>query len=514
MGSTASYSEWLDAHPEAVEKLAGSRHTRSLLSALEQRYYKFQPRPDNPGMYDEQTSFVESQTTGVAWHIGGNGSGTTTAALYKVARFVLERQPPPRRDTPFWIISDTYENCMRVAWKKIFHEEGFLPRSEVDYERIVWYNSKQDYPYLVPLLPWPGRPGANWQLEFKSYIQGRSKFQSEAVGGFCFIEQFPYVLLTEVLRGCREYNFPGSKICEFTPIDPALSIEIEQMIADSTLPPRWEVWRSNTLCNAENLAPEWLEEFLASVPSEMIDTRTTGAFAVYEGTIYGGFNPAIHVVGDDVITHPPGCYYGRGIDWGASREHPFACVWGYRDGTGSWYIYDEYLDGRSDRVTGDYADAVKDQHPKPIGEGVDEFQATYADPSRPNEINAFNAAGIYTSSAANAVNDGINWIRLLLQFQTAGTNGDRHLSRRPMLFIHKRCKRLIQQMRSYRWKRGSDRGLNPAAPPAQPLKRNDDLVDALRYLLYSERAYSTKPPERAAQKWPSVKRFGVQLEGR
>ena len=58
-------------------------------------YFNFRPRPDQPDRFDEQTSFYESDTTGVSWLIGGNGAGTSEVACAKIAKFVFET-PPPR----------------------------------------------------------------------------------------------------------------------------------------------------------------------------------------------------------------------------------------------------------------------------------------------------------------------------------------------------------------------------------------------------------------------------------
>ena len=89
-------------------------------------FYNFEPRDNQPERYDEQRAFVESKPTGTAWIVGGNGSGTTEASIHKVARFVLQDQPPPRKDTPFWIISDTYEQVCEM-WAEKFSDHGHIP---------------------------------------------------------------------------------------------------------------------------------------------------------------------------------------------------------------------------------------------------------------------------------------------------------------------------------------------------------------------------------------------------
>ena len=238
-----------------------------LTAQADASYFTFRARPDQPDRYDQQTAFIDSQAIGVSWLIGGNGAGTTECAIRKVAKFVMDT-PPPRADTPFWLISDTYEQVMDALWKEKLYGHGHIPHSEVDWDRVSWYKPNQNWPFRVPLLPWPNRPNKNWVLEFKSYEQGRQRLQARSIGGFCFSEQFPYELLTEVLRGCREYNFPGSKFCEFTPIDPALSAPIEEMIENDALPPGWEVFRAKhgVRCRSRSRQPRVVRRVLRHDP--------------------------------------------------------------------------------------------------------------------------------------------------------------------------------------------------------------------------------------------------------
>ena len=190
-------------------------------------YLHFTPRPDQPERFDEQTAFYESKGDGVAWMIGGNGAGTTTTLLAKVARFIYET-PPPRPDTPFWVIAKSYDQVTKTCWKEKLYGQGHILDKDVDWARVGWYKSKQRLPYSVPLKP--NERGNNWMLEFRSYEQGIGAMMAQAIGGFAFVEQFPWGVFEEVLRGCREYNFPGSKLVEYTPVDPDLSIDIEEMI--------------------------------------------------------------------------------------------------------------------------------------------------------------------------------------------------------------------------------------------------------------------------------------------
>jgi hypothetical protein len=53
----------------------------------------------------------------------------------------------------------------------------------------------------------------------------------------------------------------------------------------------------------------------------------------------------------------------------------------------------------------------------------------------------------------------------------------------PLLVVQASCEDLVDEIHTYRWKQ--PRGQRIDAPRAEPIKRNDDLLDALRYLVMS-----------------------------
>lgn len=445
-------------------------------------YLNFVPRPDDPANFDQQASFCYNRDA-VSFLIGGNAAGTTEAAAYKTALYVLNQQEPPRPDTPFWILSNTYSQVCATCWQEKLLGHGHIPESEIDFKRISWISRAKGWPETVPLKPWRKDSPNNWCLEFKSYGQGRQALQARSIGGFWFSEQFPADVFLEVLRGCREYMFPGGQFCEFTPIDPELCLWVEQLMNE---PPKgWAFYRANTMANKKNLADGWFDQFFASVSDEMIQTRMTGALATFEGVIYPSFSPSVHVIENFEL--PETAFHYRAVDWGASIEHPFVCLWGCIDNTGTWTIYDEYWNVDQSRLLVDHINEIQSRSQE-WGYPEDCYQspfygALFADPSRPDNIAAFNEAGIWIEPANNDVFKGIEAVRVALKI--------RKPENRPRLQILSSCKHLIDEMRKYRWRRsrtGSSSGaiLNPTVAAPAPLKRDDDTVDALRYMIYSQ----------------------------
>jgi len=433
----------------------------------------FEPRPDTVGV-DEQTGFLESQKL-ITMAIGGNGSGKTYIGGQKAAKFLQETEPPGK-DTLFWCVSDTYEQVCKSCWFQKLRT--MLPAEWIEWDKIIWYKSKRQWPLSVPLKPWPN--GGNWLIEFKSYEQGRELMQAAAIGGAWFTEQFPFDVFLETVRGAREYGFPGSIWAEFTPIDPVKSMPVEEMYlkwcAGEEETSDWAFFRLNTELAAKHghVEERWLKSFAAMTSDDMKATRLAGEFASYQGVIYPTFSEHIHVVDDIEIPH--GCFHKRSFDWGASEEHPLVCLFGAKDGLGRWIIYKEYWCNEQSKLLREHLKDIKRMVPWPKESPY--HGTAYGDPSRPDMFNELRDAGIQIAPANNQVFEGIETVRSLLKPQEFG----------PQLIISRKgCPKLVKEMKTYRWRVGSDRGLNPAAAKPQPLKKWDDCCDALRYLVHSDR---------------------------
>lgn len=482
-------------------------------------YLHWTPRPDQPERYDMQTSFYESLGGGVQILLGGNGSGTTTTLLAKVARFIYET-PPPRKDCPFWIIAKSYDQVTKTCWKEKLYGQGHILDRDIDWNRASWYKSKERLPFAIPLKP--DAKGNNWMLEFKSYEQGIGQMMAQSIGGFAFVEQFPWGILEEVLRGCREYNFPGSKLVEYTPVDPDLSLEMEEMVTNGPepasgkqpglryLPKNWKIYYANTQCAMEagHVDKEWFDEFFGMVAPDMIDTRMKGLFPSFEGVIYKQFHPSVHCMGDEMWARIKNCEHRRGIDWGAGMHNAFACPWGARNSLGQWFIYDEYNSTDQTKTTVDHLTSIVEQWDWPT-ETNNKYGVTWCDPADPDNIriaqklNQYNpeVQNMSIMKGRNAVTEGIEHIKYLLKPQIPVPVHDEHgkpvidpltgkvkIHLEPKLFIHRgNCPKLVQQFRTYRYLRAPKAGgVNPRDPAPEPLKKDDHLMDALRYMVFSE----------------------------
>jgi hypothetical protein len=263
------------------------------------------------------------------------------------------------------------------------------------------------------------------------------------------------------------------------------------------MPAGWKVYRANTRCavDAGHVQRDWYDGFFGSMDEKERAVREIGAWATFEAQIYPTFNPLVHGITESEVfafegNFPPNSHHFRAIDWGFSAEHAFVCLYGYRDfDAGEWIIYDEYFSTDQRRTVQDHLFAISSRWDWPEDA---HHHVTYADPSRPDCFRIAGRLGEYKdpatgqtapplsmANASNAVFPGIDHVRYMLSVNPA--------TGFPRLRICKeRCPNLWRQMQTYRWKRGSDQGLNPRAGQMEPVKMDDDAVDALRYLLFSE----------------------------
>lgn len=441
-------------------------------------YHAFTPRPTNRAERDEQAAFAFDSESKFAVCLGGNGSGKTHAAAWKVARHVRET-PPHRPACPFWIVGEKLEQVCAVAWveklARFIAPEWIL--------HIDWYKSRRGWPRAVILRDRlrgrPDQPG--WTLEFKSYEQGIDSFKAASIGGFWCNEEVPLDIVYEIQGRCREYDSPGW--ADFTPV----AIKSPQWPEVYQNPPEgWRFYHLNTMQN-DALPPGWRERYLGNLPPDIRATRQYGEFASVRGAVFPEFHRATHVVEPYEI--PETWKRLRGIDFGYSN--PFCCLWVAKDGDGRYVIYDEHYE----------AQQLIDRHAAAINERPwsrwAPHEATYSDHAA-QERAELAAAGIDCTPANKDIRPSIEAIRTLLMVAGDG---------RPRLTIFRTCANLIRELPGYRWPTGSVIR-NPAE---QPIDRDNHAIDAMRYAIYTDLLRSGAVDAQGWRAQVDPKRHGVQF---
>lgn len=210
------------------------------------------------------------------------------------------------------------------------------------------------------------------------------------------------------------------------------------------------------------LSKRYIDSIKAATPKgKFYDRDILGKWTVAEGAIYADYDSEIHVV-DEL---PDMRRYFAGIDWGYTHY-------------GSIVIVGEGVDNNYYLV-----DGVASQF-KEIDWWVEQARKLtdiygnipfYADSARPEHVARFDNEGFDISNANKSVIAGIELIAKLFKEQR--------------LYVKRGfVPRFFDEIFQYRWKEGSTKD--------EPLKEFDDVLDSVRYALYSD--YVVNSTERAS----------------
>lgn len=198
-----------------------------------------------------------------------------------------------------------------------------------------------------------------------------------------------------------------------------------------------------------------------------------GEWCQAEGAVFDFFDPVIYVVSKPRTAAE---YWIAGIDWGT--HNPTACVLiGVNTGRANQqgkqlWVEREY-----------YWDSIKKDRQKTIGELADDLyeflepyalRGIYVDPSAAAFKLELSRRGLHCIDAYNDVLDGIG----IMTSEMARGN----------LLVCNTCPNMIREIQSYMWDRKKAEKGEDA-----PVKKDDHLVDALRYAIATHKVPTYKP---------------------
>ncbi|MFE9945460.1 PBSX family phage terminase large subunit [Bacillus velezensis] len=205
------------------------------------------------------------------------------------------------------------------------------------------------------------------------------------------------------------------------------------------------------------LDPEYVESIVASTPSGMFTDRDIhGYWVAPEGVIYKDFNKDIHYISSEELENRRVNFkkYFAGVDWG--YEHPGSIVVIGQDDQGCFYLLEEYAKQHEEI---DYwvkiAKDIKERY------GNINF---YCDTARPEHVQRFRREKLRALNADKAVISGIEEVARLFK-------------RNELFIVKDKVERFKKEIFMYVW--------NQKKKTGDPVKEWDDVLDALRYALYS-----------------------------
>lgn len=201
--------------------------------------------------------------------------------------------------------------------------------------------------------------------------------------------------------------------------------------------------------------------------SEMLCQRPSRSDAVLPE-----FDPTTHVFDSDVNTHASSLFI-CGMDFGIRA--PTVVLWAAIDADNVVRIVDER--SKSNVILDEHIRAILDAPlPNPAWIGVDPAGRQRSDQTGVSPITAMRRAGLVIRDRRLGVMEGVNMIRRRLAPATGG----------PTLFVHQRCRTLIQSLEAYHYPPDRPESTEPVKDGA------DHAVDALRYLIVNlDRPHNT-----------------------
>lgn len=307
------------------------------------------------------------------------------------------------------------------------------------------------------------------EITFKSYEQGRDAFQGTKKQ-VIWLDEEPKdpSIYTECLTRTMDKFDPGMIYCTFTPLF-GLS-DVVLTFLDGGRFPEGGVSKANphkfvvnvTWDDVPHLSEDQKEEILASYSKHERAARSEGVPSLGSGAIYPFLEKDITCQRREIPVWWPRAY---GLDVGWNRT---AAVWGAIDpDSGIVYLYSEHYMGEVSpaihasaiKARGDWIEGVID--PGSLGSSQASGEQLY---------NLYEAEGLNIDLAKNDVEPGI--IRVYQMFESG------------QLKIMDGLENLLTEIRVYR---RDEKG--------KIVKKNDHIMDALRYLIGSLDIFSLPPDE-------------------
>ena len=212
-----------------------------------------------------------------------------------------------------------------------------------------------------------------------------------------------------------------------------------------------------TLYDNTFLNKEYVESIEASTPSGMFyDRDILGVWVASEGVVYSDFNKDINYIKEIDIKDIQIKKYFAGIDFGWEHYGSIALV--------AQDINDNYYFIKEIAFKHKHIDWWVDKAKEIIKEyGEINF---YCDHARPDYINKLRVAGVKAINARKDVLAGIGEVASL--FKT-----------RKLKVVEDNVSVFKEEIYNYVWKDGKD----------EPIKQYDDVLDSLRYAIYSDKKY-------------------------
>ena len=369
------------------------------------------------------------------------------------------------RPTLIWVGGDTATTCRDIIQNKLLGEIGDFGSGMIPKENIHETKTRRNVPDAIETIRVKHVSGGVSTIVIKTYEQGRATWQGTEVDAIWIDEECPSDVYGEAL--IRTMTTNGTVFLTFTPLSGLTDLVVNFLENSQETEVKYPKFVMNvTWDDVPHLKQADKEELLASTPPNLRDARSKGEPTVGSGRIYPLTLDEV-VVDDFQLPKYWRKAYGMDVGWNNT-----AAVFGAWDETNDIiYINSEHKQGEAQPII--HASAIQARgrwlkgciDPAARGRSQVDGQSLYK---------LYKDEGLKLYIANNAVDAGIYevWQRL-----STGR-----------LKFFKSCTMLQKEFNLYH---RDEKG--------RIVKKNDHLLDALRYLVLSEKGiwgYQPAPNER------------------
>ncbi|MER2119223.1 MAG: PBSX family phage terminase large subunit [Solibacillus sp.] len=262
------------------------------------------------------------------------------------------------------------------------------------------------------------------------------------------------MFVKEVISRC---SYQGARVLiDTNPENPAHSVKKDYIDKDGQVLKNGRVNIRAfhfTLFDNDRLDPEYVESIVASTPSGMFTDRDIhGQWVAAEGVIYKDFYKNVHYISSEEFAEKNIVSYFAGVDWG--YEHHGSIVVLAEDDRGDLFLCEEHA--HQHKEIDDWVVIAKD-----VKERYGNINF-YCDTARTEHIERFRRERLRAIYAKKSVVAGIEAVA-------------RRFKLHKLFIVEDRVKRFDEEIYMYAW---NDK-------TGEPVKVFDDVLDALRYALYT-----------------------------
>lgn len=411
-------------------------------------------------------------------------------------------RPYKKWEPPFycWILGPTLQDSI---------ESVILPEIKKWCPQHALAGGNWDKAYSVGRRTLTFRNGS--QFKFFAYNQDHDQLTGAAVHRIHFDEPPPQKHRNEAMM--RLATLDGDELFTLTPLHGVSWLE--KLIWKQRHQDDITVVKGSGLDNPI-MDSRSLKRIIEQYPEEERQARLHGDFVHFSGRIFKEFNDRDHVVDEIKPADLAGHEIVVGIDPG--WDHGFAVSFVAFDVEGNCLVFDELLErGKTvTQVANRIRSTLASWSAAPEYFVIDSAGEQTSVITGYSVRSEFRRLGIPTRKAKNTAHSwqpSVDRIRAMLGHEVDGVDGEREL--RPRIKVARNCVNTIDSMVSYHYRDDAD-DLSKENRTPRPYKKDDDLVDALRYVVtsrtYQDPFFAPQEEEEEAPDLTKVAAMGFHLE--